>query len=160
MGDITVSTNTPGCSLFNVKAKTEAESGSPDPSHDYPYGLVEFCVSCAAANVTITFPGSVDGMPYRKYGPTTPGDEGTRGWYTFSDVTQSGNVVTLQLKDGQLGDDTGVDGVIVDQGGPAQQQGAEPGPTAIPTLNEWGIIILMALLGLVSIHYLRRLERA
>jgi hypothetical protein len=31
-----------------------------------------------------------------------------------------------------------------------------PGPTAVPTLNEWGVIIFMLLVGLMSIYYLRR----
>ena len=33
---------------------------------------------------------------------------------------------------------------------------AAPTVTAVPTLNEWGVIIFMLLVGLMSIHYLRR----
>jgi preprotein translocase subunit YajC len=29
-------------------------------------------------------------------------------------------------------------------------------PTAVPTLSEWGMIIFMVLVGLMSIYYLRR----
>jgi hypothetical protein len=31
--------------------------------------------------------------------------------------------------------------------------------TAIPTLNEWGVIILMVLAGLGSVYYLRKYRR-
>ena len=64
---------------------------------------------------------------YRKYAPTTPGDINTLAWYTFpgavfgSEVV-GGNTVTtveLSLTDGALGDSTGVDGQIIDPGGPA-----------------------------------------
>ncbi|RPJ09942.1 MAG: IPTL-CTERM sorting domain-containing protein [Deltaproteobacteria bacterium] len=53
-----------------------------------------------------------------------------------------------------MGDDTGVDGVVVDQGGPGQQGGN--GAVAVPTMTEWGMIILAALLGIGSVYYFRR----
>ena len=124
-----------------------------DASFDYPYGLVEFTLNCAAADVTITFPGSITGTTYRKYGPTTPGNAATAAWYTFNNVTvNSSTSITLHLQDGQLGDDTGVDGIIVDEGGPGQALAA----AAIPTMTEWGMIILIVLLGIGSVYYLRR----
>jgi len=53
------------------------------------------------------------------------------------------------LIDGQLGDDTGVDGVIYDQGGPAS-----PGtPVAdAPAMNGWGMFLFMLLAGLGAMH--------
>ena len=84
----------------------------------------------------------------------TPGDPSTTRWYTYPDVTIAGNMVTLRnLRDGQLGDDTEVDGTIVDQGGPGQPMND---PVAVPTMNQWGTIILIALLGIGSVCYLRR----
>jgi len=73
----------------------------------------------------------------------------------FGNVSVSGNTITLHLVDGRTGDDTGVDGIIVDQGGPAA-----PEPVAIPTMNEWGVIIFMALAALASIASLIRRRRA
>lgn len=155
-GMITLTTESPGCELYNVATKTETQVGN-DPSYDYPYGLVEFSLSCAAADVTITFPGSIKNAPYRKYGPTKPGDPATLTWYTFNNVTMSSDTsITLHLEDGQLGDDTGVDGIIVDEGGPGQ---ALPS-AAIPTMTELGITILIALLGIGSVCYLRRCNLA
>ena len=49
-----------------------------------------------------------------------------------------------------LGDDTGVDGVIVDQGGPAV------GNIPVPTMSEWGMIVFLVIAGLGSVCYLRR----
>jgi uncharacterized protein YjbI with pentapeptide repeats len=71
---------------------------------------------------------SLDNFFYRKYGPTTPGDLSSASWYNFSNVTiQLGTLdnktllkATLTLSDGAFGDDTGVDGRIVDAGGIAR----------------------------------------
>lgn len=73
---------------------------------------------------TVTFRTPVGTTPYTyyKYGPPNPGDP--VAWYEFTDdgqtgATINGNVVTLKFVDGVRGDDTGEDGSIVDQGGPA-----------------------------------------
>ena len=151
-GTITLTTESPGCGFYSVSAKTEAQVGS-DASYDYLYGLVEFTLSCAAADVTITFPGDISDKTYRKYGPTTPGNAATAAWYDFNNVTvNSSTSITLHLQDGQLGDDTGVDGIIVDQGGPGQALAA----AAIPTMTDWGMIILIVLLGIGPVYYFRR----
>jgi hypothetical protein len=152
-GDITLDASGSGCGFTAWAAKTEAQVGN-DASFDYPYGLVEFTLNCAAADVTITFPGSITGTTYRKYGPTTPGNPGTAKWYTFSVTANSSTSVTLQLADGQFGDDTAVDGTIVDAGGPGLPLGS--GAVEIPTMNEWGIILFISLAGLGSIYYLKR----
>jgi len=152
-GDITLSTDSPGCGFASYSAKTEAQVGN-DASYDYPYGLVEFTLNCAAADVTITFPGSIGGSTYRKYGPTTPGNAATTAWYTFNNVTLNGsNSITLHLADGQLGDDTGVDGIIVDQGGPGLPPG---GVVAVPTMTEWGMILFMLCAGLGAVYLIKR----
>jgi hypothetical protein len=151
-GDITLATNTPGCGF-----SAYSPSDTNDPGYVHPYGLVQFTLNCsqpgAQADVTITFPGSIEGMPYRKYGPTTPGNPATAEWYTFSNVTvNSSTSITLHLTDGALGDDTGVDGVIVDDGGPALP--------SVPAITEWGMIIFIALAGLAAVNYLRRQKTA
>jgi hypothetical protein len=148
-GNITLSTTSPGCGLFAVQAYRESDLPVADPSHDYPYGLVAFSLNCAAADVTITWPGDLTGTSYRKYGPTTPGSPPTAAWYDF-DATLAGNQATLHLVDGQRGDDTGVDGVIVDQGGPSAPF------VQVPALGTWGVMILTMLLGVAAIHRLWR----
>jgi len=66
----------------------------------------------------------------------------------------TGNQVVLYFVDGQRGDDDlTLDAVIRDQGGSAN------GVANVPTMNEWGMIIFMALAGLGSVYYLRRQRR-
>jgi hypothetical protein len=155
-GNITLDTGSAGCGFYNISAKTEAQVAN-DPSNDYLYGLVEFSLSCSVADVTLTYSGATDltDYTYRKHGPTVPGNPATTAWYTFN-ANITGNTVTLHLEDGQLGDDTGVDGVIVDQGGPGQPP-QRPQPVAVPTMTEWGMIIFIVLTGIiVAVVYLRR----
>lgn len=147
-GNIILATNSPGCSFTNVQVFREDQT-VVDPSYGYPYGQLGFTVNCSAADVSITFTGATDltGLPYRKYGPTTPGDPSTTKWYTFNNVTVTGNTYILHLQDGVLGDDTpGGDHMIVGVGGPGQPQQAVP----IPTLTEWGMLIMALLLAGVA----------
>jgi hypothetical protein len=57
------------------------------------------------------------------------------------------------LTNGELGDDTAaIDNRIVDAGGP----GAPAAPGAIPTLNEWGMIIFTILIAITGLYYRRK----
>ena len=93
--------------------------------------------------------------PYRKYGPTTPGNPATAQWYDFPGATFGSRfvggvqvaTVTLSLVDGALGDATGVDGAIVDPGGPAVQE--------VPALSLGGVAALALLLGALAAGTLR-----
>ena len=151
-GPITLDTNTAGCGFTSYGVATAS-----DPLYSYPYGLVRFTLNCPAAVVTITFPGSVAGMTYRKYGPTP--DKPEPHWYDFMyDSTTgaeiNGKQVVLHFLDGQRGDDfLTADGIIVDDGGPGQL-------ITVPTMNEWGMIIFIVLAGLGSVFYIRRQRRA
>jgi PKD repeat protein len=143
----------------NVQAFMESPE---DPEYGYPFGLVGFELPCSSATVRVYFHGTsnLTGYEYRKYGPTTPGDPATTGWYTlpgviFGSEEIGGRMVAyaeFSLRDGQLGDDTGVDGRIVDQGGPGQQA------TVVPTMTEWGMILFMVLAGTVAVWQMRRLR--
>ena len=150
------------CPLTEVQTMTE---GVPaDPLYDYPYGLVSFDAHCESASITILYHGVtvLAGMDYCKYGPATPGQPATTAWYVLPGVTYDSMLVggvtvptaSFTLNDNQLGDDTGDDGEIFDQGGPgvAQQQG-EP----IPALDPRSLLLLAALLGLAAAWILRRL---
>jgi hypothetical protein len=53
-------------------------------------------------------------------------------------------MASFQLTDGQLGDDTHVDGMIVDPGGPAVAA------AVAPVLSAWGLIALIMMLGTVA----------
>ena len=138
------------CDLSEVAALVE--DGFPAARALFPFGLVEFELPCSTASVTLLYhAGSqwANGTTYLKYGPDSPGQSLTTKWYSlpgtvFDVANVAGKDVArarFTLTDGKLGDDTGVDGVIVDQGGPAI-----PGIESIPTASEWMLLLLAALL--------------
>ena len=157
-GYVTVAA-TGGC--FTIAAVQSFEEVPDDPEYDYPFGLVGFqfqgC-SCATT-VRIYFHGiaSLAGYEYRKYGPMPP-DFNNPVWYEMPGVTfGSANIggqmtayAEFTLEDGMLGDDTWIDGVIFDKGGPAVPN------VPIPTINEWGIVIFMLFLSLVTFYITRK----
>jgi len=117
-----------GCPIKAVSAHTEEEQDFVDKTYNFPQGLMYYVLQCTQARVTIYFHGisQLRTRPvYQKYGPTTPGDLSTLTWYTFPNVTfgkariDGQPVVSARftLTDGELGDNTGVDGRIVDPGG-------------------------------------------
>jgi hypothetical protein len=59
------------------------------------------------------------------------------------------------LTESELGDDTN-GSPIIDQGGPAQQGGI----TAVPTLNEWGMIILSLFMAVSAFIVIQRRQQA
>jgi hypothetical protein len=125
---------------------------------------VGFKLECSSATIRIIYHGipSLDGYTYRKFGPVAPDFDGESQWYTLPGVTfgtvEIDDVTTayaeFTLQDGQLGDDTGVEGIIIDQGGPAIESSAE-----IPTLNDWGLILLMILMGFFALHASKNRQR-
>ena len=150
-----------GCGELNSVATSTSESvGVEDPGYDYPFELVAFTLPCETGTVRIYYHGaeSLDDFEYRKYGPT-PDDWDVPLWYGMPDVTFGtkeigGNTVPYAefvLTEAQLGDDT--DGFpIVDQGGVASRQA----PIPIPTLTEWGMILMGLLLIVVTFGIIRR----
>ena len=156
-GDITVTTTALGCGVSDVRAVNTPA----DPSYNYPYGLVQFKLN-GCDTVTITFPGDITGMTYRKYGPTP--DHPTPQWYDFmydgtTGAEINGNQAILHFVDGQRGDDDlTANGVIVDPSGPGQQRQQQQ--VAVPTMNEWGMIIFMILAGIGAVYYVRRQRRS
>jgi hypothetical protein len=130
-----------------------------DPSYGYPRGIVGFRLKCSlggAATVTLLYHGTPTPLPpYRKYGPTTPGNPATNQWYDFPGATfgsrSVGGVqtatITLALTDGGLGDTGLVDGEIIDPGGPAS--------VIVPALPTGGVAALALLLGAAAAGALR-----
>jgi len=108
-------------------ATTESDQAEADDFYKYPLGLNSFTVSCEEAEGTIYYHEveNFNAYDYRKFGPTTPGDASTNAWYdsgfTVGTATVGSNQVataSFSLTDGELGDDTGDNGVIRDDNGP------------------------------------------
>ena len=120
--------------LSDLSAVSEASlPAAGRPNLIFPHGFFSFTITDltpgGTASVTITLPSAVPvGTQYWKYGPT-PTDP-TNHWYQLPMGDDDGdNMITITLVDGGLGDDDlTLDGVIIDQGGPANP----PAPVGAP----------------------------
>ena len=149
----------PGCTFSNAQfigpppgAPPIPPTLPPGPPPVFPHGLFTFstigCTPGSTITMTITYPSSIAGATYWKYGPT-PTDPSAH-WYVLP-ATIAGNTATFSITDGGLGDDDlAANGTIFDQGGP----GIPPttAANAIPTLSEW----MLALLALTMMGIARR----
>ena len=132
-------------------------SGSAPAGVSFPQGLFDFttggCTAGSTITLTITYPQALPaGTQYWKYGPT-PGNA-VPHWYVLP-ATIAGNTATFSITDGGLGDDDlAANGTIVDQGGPGVPGGG--GAASIPTLSEWGLILLAGMLGVFGMVGVRR----
>ncbi len=130
----------------------------------FPYQFFEFTISGVgnggATTLTIDLPaGSTVAETYWKYGPTPTNN--LPHWYEFmydsttaTGAVITGNQIVLHFVDGQRGDDDlTANGSIVDQGGPGTGNGQ------IPTLNEWGMIIMGLLFLGFSFWIMKRKEQ-
>ena len=126
------------CSLTDVKNLPIDEAENLPEGIDFPYGLFEFGILDCLANldpgsavaVTIDLPEDVNQPQgemintYYKFGPTP--DNAEFHWYEFLWDGETGveeiigNAIIIYFIDGLRGDDDlDVDGIIIDQGGPA-----------------------------------------
>jgi hypothetical protein len=133
-------------------------SATPPPGVTFPHGLFNFTLgNCAQGNsvtMTVTYPSPVPaGAQYWKYGPTSI--DNSNHWYTIP-ATINGNSMAFSITDGGLGDDDyTANGTITDAGGQGIVQ-AQAVPMAIPTLSEWGVMLLAGMLGLFGVGVMRR----
>ena len=80
--------------MVDVVVRSEDEFPVPDAMFDYPHGLVEFEAPCSSATIDLWFHGSSSlAEPYRKYGPTTPGNPMTTAWYSLPSAVFGTDVV-------------------------------------------------------------------
>ena len=153
-GTITASFTGGGAACSFGVAQFIAVSGSPSsppagsapPSVSFPHGLFDFtttgCTPGSTITMTIIYPNVLPpGTQYYKYGPR-PGPL-PAAWYVLP-ATIVGNTITFTITDGQIGDDDLLaNGTIVDPGGPGAGTGVA---ISVPTLSEWGMIVLAMLL--------------
>jgi hypothetical protein len=123
---ITLATN--NCPIQIISAHTGSELENKD--YSFPQGIIYYELQCEKVNIIIYFHSisSFKTKPiYQKYGPLVPGDLSTLSWYTLPNVNfgittindKQMATVKFTLVDGKLGDNTGVDGLIIDPGGVA-----------------------------------------
>jgi hypothetical protein len=119
-----------------------------------PFAFVlDGCTPGSTVQITITYPQVLPvGAQFWKHGPR-PGQ--AAGWYIYSRATADGNTVVLTLTDGALGDDDldATNGRIVDAGAPAMAGG----PVAIPTLSQWGMLLLSGLMAVPGLRLRRKI---
>ena len=127
-----------GSARFTVPA-------NPPVGETFPYGVFGFTVlSCGTGGrvtITLTYPAALPAGT--KYWKNIGGN-----WEDWTNqVTIAGNTVVLTITDGGAGDTNPNPGQISDPSGPA----FAGGPTSIPTLSEWGLILLgLSLLAVVG----------
>lgn len=132
---------------------------SPPTGYAFPHGLLNLNLTSggvgSTASAVITYPNTLPpGTVYWKYGKTVSNP--TPHWYQFAGATVSGNTITLSLTDGGSGDDDlSANGLISDPGGPGAPTG-HGATNGIPTLSEWGMILLSSLLALLGVAQARR----
>ncbi|MCB1955064.1 MAG: IPTL-CTERM sorting domain-containing protein [Rhodocyclaceae bacterium] len=143
-----------------VSGHAKSPGDTPPSGVTFPYGLFDFVLTGgdagSTAQISITFPNPLPaGTQYWKYGPTAA--DNTPHWYVLPagqvSFSPDRRTVTLSIADGGLGDDEvgGPNGRIIDAGGPGV-----PAATGIPTLSEWALALLAALIGLATLVASRR----
>ena len=133
----------------------------PRDGASLPYGLLELktegCDPASEVTVTLTYPAPLPpGTEYWKWSRTA--DQPTPHWWRMPAAVRDRSV-TFVLRDGGLGDDDlQVDGRISDPGGvvlPMAAVGGGAGPTPVPTLSQWALMLLGLLMGMAMLGQTR-----
>lgn len=145
---------------------------APPAGTVFPFGLAAFQLTGgtpgSSARLTIHYTEAVPvGAIYMKYGKSPDGYSCTGAacqvdhWYTLPDsvavFAPDRLSVALTLTDGGLGDSDAVASQITDPGGPALL--AATAVQGIPTLSEWGVLVLSGLIALAGWFRLRQPNR-
>jgi hypothetical protein len=147
-----------GCAFATAGYQGAATVGGALPAgYTFPNGVLVFTTNSQCATgvtVTLTYPSTLPaGAKFFKYGPATAG--ASPRWYEHP-ATISGNTVTYSVSDNGQGDNNPAAGVIADPGGVGVPAGSGSGVTGVPTLSEWGMIVLTLLIGLMALPALRQ----
>ena len=156
-GPITVSFTGggPGCGF----ASASFAAVTPPTGISLPHGVFNFtttsCAVGATLNFTITYPTALlPGTQYYKFGPEF-GGSAVPHWYVLPGAAVvGGNQITFSITDNGQGDSDATPGVITDPGG----AGVPGGVTGVPTLSEWGMLLLFLLLVGGAVHGRRRMS--
>jgi IPTL-CTERM motif len=115
-----------------------------------PQGLFRFrlanCTAGFTARVTVTWPQSIAATTYYKYGRGAATPTATDGLYIPQNLVISGNSASFDVTDGGWGDnDLTRNGEVSDPSGPFRAADTDASAQAIPTLNEWMLLLLTLL---------------
>ena len=154
-GQVTAGITGGSCAGYQSGSTSFSAPVNPPAGQVFPYGVFAFtAVSCGTGGtvtITLTYPNNLPSGT--KYWKSISGS-----WVDWtSHVTISGKTVVLTLTDGAYGDTNPNPGEISDPAGPAYDPIAMS--AGIPTLSEWGLIILaglMVLFGMVQLPRVRR----
>jgi len=141
-----------GCTLASLALAPATPADNLPANTTAPLGVLRFTAAgCPGAtlDVQIDYPaGSLAGLAPQKYGP----HGGQTGWFTPATLSVNNDTVHYTVTDDGEGDndqDPLHPGVIADPFA-ALMAAAPAGAQAIPTLGEWGWLLLTALLGLLG----------
>lgn len=130
---------------------------STPPNLQAPSGQFAFSAENCTGSVTmtLTYPSALpEGVQFRK-------PDGAGGWFdpaTALNVIVNGarTKVTYTITDNGPGDTNPAVGVIADPLVPVLAAAPASGAAAIPTLSEWGVILMSALLAMFGLRRMRR----
>jgi len=151
-----------GCGFTHAQFVAPSAMAAP-PAHvmlaaDLFEFILEGCTPGGTVQITITYLQALAANQFWKHGPR-PGQ--AAGWYAYPGASIAGSTVTLTLTDGALGDDDldATNGRIVDAGGPALLAAVPAGVAAIPTLSQWGLLVLALVLGVIGLQRFSSLRK-
>lgn len=132
-------------------------AASTPPGLQAPNGQFAFSAeNCTAPlTMTLTYPSALpQGVQFRK-------PDGAGGWFDPATplnvvVNQARTTVTYTITDNGPGDTNPAVGVIADPLVPVLAAAPAGGAAAIPTLSEWGVILMSALLAMFGLRRMRR----
>jgi serine protease len=142
-------------------ASSSFVAATPPAGVSLPHGVFNFtttdCGAGATLNFTITYPQALPaGTKYYKFGPEF-GGSAVPHWYVLPGAVVSGNQITFSITDNAQGDSNPAVGFITDPGGPGAPGAAGGGVSSVPTLSEWGMLLLSLLLVGGAVHGRRRM---
>ena len=147
----------PGCTVSGAQFGTTVPAGAPAGA-SFPLGVFSFnaagagCTN-ATLSVRIDYPaGRLSGLQPYKYGPAMAG--AAASWFPHGSVV--GDSVIFSVTDNGVGDNDTQLGSIADPLAPVLLPVAPAGVASIPTLSEWGMIVLSLLAAMVGMGSLRR----
>ena len=133
---------------------------TPPPGKTLPQGMFKFrltgCDVGSTVTMSVTWPQPVS--QYGKFGRASVGAT-TDTWFTPPGLALAGNTATFTITDGGVGDSDAAAGVIADPTAVLADAGggAVGAVAAVPTLGEWGLMLLGLLAAGFGARRLRRL---